>query len=67
MSNAKLNAYNLWDGMSIYRSGIKGFTRGDDGEGGFGALELSCPEDISWRSNGQAWWDVNTKRVVPVR
>jgi hypothetical protein len=32
MSNAKLNAYNLWDGMSRKRSEIRGATRGDDEE-----------------------------------
>lgn len=40
--------------------------RGDDEEGGLEGLELSCLEDILW-SNGQALWDVNTKRVAPVR
>ena len=40
--------------------------RGDGEEVGPEGPELSCPEDILW-SNGQALWDVNTKRVVPVR
>ena len=63
MSNAKLNAYSLWDGMSRKSSEIKGATR-DGEEGGVGGPELTWGEDISV---GQAWWDVNTKRPLPVR
>jgi hypothetical protein len=39
MSNPKLNAYNLWDGISRNLSEIRGITRGDDGED-VGGLEL---------------------------
>ena len=34
MSKAKLRAYNLWDGMSMKRSGMRGVTGGETVEEG---------------------------------
>lgn len=33
MSKAKLRTYNLWDGMSMKRSGMRGVTGGETVEG----------------------------------
>jgi hypothetical protein len=50
MSKAKLRAYNLWDGMSMKRSGMMGVTGGECvGEGVDGP---AWPEDMVGTSHG---------------
>jgi len=57
MSKAKLKAYNLWDGISMKRSGMRGATGGEGVEG------LAWPEDMAglkslidcfWQAQGVA-------------
>ncbi len=50
MSKAKLRAYNLWDGMSMKRSGMRGVTGGEAVEEGVEGP--AWPEDIVGTSHG---------------
>lgn len=51
MSKAKLRAYNLWDGMSIKRSGMRGVTGGETVVEGVEGP--AWPEDMVGTSHGR--------------